>query len=214
MTHVVEDKFQYFFKMGKVERKMVEDWLGTLVCKTERQKRFVNVVKRAVKAIKYDYYISTIEPSMNEDGEIYFKTGEEVERKITFKQWEEKGTTFAPERESKLATLSELFLWYAYRIATMKWTIEYVCDDSSEDGNYHNAPDAAQKFEESGARTVGGFFDGVGNTYKIVKGNPGFALCGGYHGHNGDCCPVADAYSYNGPDGCGNIGSGVFVLLK
>ncbi|MBP3284298.1 MAG: hypothetical protein J6M02_02230, partial [Clostridia bacterium] len=114
---------------------------------------------------------------------------------------------------SDLANLYELFLWYAYRIAKGLWTLEYVCDDSSSAGNYWNSPDASHGFEVSGRRKVGGFADGVGNTYKIVSHNEGFVACGGHFVCTGVDSSAARVNYYDHPYYAYHcIGSGVLVL--
>ncbi|MBP3285266.1 MAG: hypothetical protein J6M02_07210 [Clostridia bacterium] len=203
---------KYFFLMGKKERELVRKWLPGVVSKTEKQADFLKVVEEALTVIDYDYRIATIEPSMDARGRLFYKNDEEVARGLTFNGWKAKGKEFAPEWGSDLANLYELFLWYAYRIAKGFWTLEYVCADSSSAGNYRNSPDASGDFEVSGKRKVGGFADGVGNTYKIVAHNAGFAACGGSYYNLGYRCPVADVYCRNFPDSTRNIGSGVLVL--
>lgn len=95
------------------------------------------------------------------------------------------------------------------------WTIEYVCDDSSSAGNYWDASNSSQGIELTGARIVGGFMDGIGNTYEIYQMKSGFALVGGCYGNSGYRSPVANAccgHSLNNL--CYNYCSGVLVLKR
>ena len=206
------DVMKYFFLMGKEERELVRLWLSGVASETEAQAEFLMFVKNALTTIDYDYRIATIEPSMDNSKRLFYKDGEKVERYLSGFEWEAKGKEFAPERGSDLANLYELFLWYAYRIAKGLWTLEYVCDDSSSAGNYWNSPDASHACEVSGKREVGGFADGVGNTYKLVAYNAGFAACGGYCSNNGYDYPVADVCCDNNPNSTFSNGSGVLVL--
>ena len=169
----------------------------------------------ALKFIDYNYRIANIEPSIDSNKRIFYREGEVVGQGIfSFKDWEDKATYFSPQYGSSLATVYELLLWYAYRIAMGYWSLEYICDDSSSEGNYWNSPVPVHGFEPAGIRKVGGFLDGVGNTYKIVK-NPegGFSLCGGYYINNGNEYPVAEVLSNRDvPNNGFYYGSGVLVL--
>ena len=206
------DIMKYFFLMGKEERELVRKWLSSVASETREQVIFLKDVENALAAIDYNYRIATIEPSLDNSGKLFYKNGEKVASLFSCNEWKIKGKEFAPEWGSDLATLYELFLWYAYRIAKGLWTLEYVCDDSSSAGNYSDSPDASHGFEVSGKRKVGGFADGVGNTYKIVAHNAGFAACGGDYHYNGNLCPVADVFCRNFPCGTNYYGSGVLVL--
>ncbi|MBP3285267.1 MAG: hypothetical protein J6M02_07215 [Clostridia bacterium] len=205
---------KYFFLMGKEERELVREWLSGVFPETKREKEFLEVVEEALESVGYDYRIAVIEPSMySGSGRIFYNAGDKVARGICCNEWKVKGKEFVPEWGSDLANLYELYLWYAYRIAKGLWTLEYICDDSSSAGNYWNSPDASQGFEVSGKRKVGGFYDGVGNTYKIVAHNAGFAACGGNCSNNGDNYPVADVRERY-PDLTCFYGSGVLVLRR
>jgi hypothetical protein len=94
------------------------------------------------------------------------------------------------------------------------WSIEYVCDDSSSAGNYWDSPNATHDFQTSGARKVGGFTDGIGNTYKIVIHKAGFALCGGDFDKCGGDYRVADFSYCTEPGVFDASGSGVLVLKR
>ena len=80
--------------------------------------------------------------------------------------------------QSGIATEYEYYLWIAYRIAKGLLTLEAVCDDSSELGNYYDAETSSRSLEKSGERTVGGFKDGIGNTAKIIKSEGEFVAVG------------------------------------
>lgn len=67
-----------------------------------------------------------------------------------------------------IATIYETFLWYAWRGANSYWNLQYLCKDSSSKGNWRDSPDTAGHIELTGAREVGGFCDGTGNTCKLV----------------------------------------------
>ena len=168
-----------FFKMGKEERNVVRRWLFLAKPKTSNQKAFLNYVSEALAVITYDYKISTIEASHKND-KLYFEEGKSVARGINSEVWTKMAKNYWPKKKSRLATLYELLLWYAYRVAKGYWSLEYVCDDSSLEGNYLDSPKPSHTFELSGKREVGGFYDGSGNTRKLVTHENGYALCGGH----------------------------------
>ena len=205
---------KYFDYMGQTEHDVVSAWYFKQEPKTEWQQNFLYKVSDALSVINYPYRIANIEPSIDEDGRLYFEEGRPVCIWLSTQQWLEKAFEFAPEYNSELATFEELVLWYAYRIAKGYWTLEEVCDDSSMFGNYTDAPNSTGKIEVSGKRVVGGAKDGTGNTYKITRGISYFKLSGGSFRNSGKERPIAQ-YTY-----CVTLeqlhecGTGVIVLKK
>lgn len=168
-------KKKYFLKMGKEEREEVRKWYKNQKSEKTSQNEFIRIVGEAICNIEYDYKIAIIEPSKSENGGIYYEAGKEVLRNLSCREWEMLARNYAPEHGSRLATLYELFLWYAYRIAKEYFSICDVCDMT-----YLTVKDFVHIFEPSAEHIIGGFADGIGNTYKIVKDSKGaFALCGG-----------------------------------
>lgn len=208
-------KYTNFYFMGQEEFTVVKEWLKGRKAATLKQKAFLILVRKAKRVVKKFYCISEIEPSIDKDGKLYYKEGDEVMRELSCIEWRIKACEFAPEYGSDLATKYQLALWYAYRIAKGFWTIEYVCDDSSSAGNYWGSPNAAHAFEVSGAREVGGANDGTGNTCKIVIDKKGtFWKFGGAAWNFGDLQPVAANYPFISMyDSCYSS-SGVVVLNK
>jgi len=204
----------HFDFMGTSERNLVNSWYYRQKARTSKQAAFLDIVGKAIRMIGYDYCIANLEPSSDENGELYYEEGEVVAEDLSSYQWMEKAKAFSTKYKSELASLYELFLWYAWRIAKGYWTLEYVCDDSSSKGNYCNSPDSHSCFELSGAREVGGRYDGTGNTYKLVMGEGCFVLCGGYWGSAGFYCPVAEVFSSFVPNAPLNNASGVVVLKR
>lgn len=211
----VESFMQYFDFMGHEQQRIAKEWAETTEGETDEERKFIELTKESAAEIKEDYYIANIEPSIDENGRIYYKAGGVVARVISPLGWKEKAREFAPECESDLASKYQLVLWYAYRIAMGYWTIEYVCDDSSSEGNYYNSPNSAGECEVSGARSVGGARDGVGNTRKIVTDvENGFVQFGGYWRSDGCKAPVADVRLRDHQAINNYYGSGVVVLKK
>ena len=211
---------RYFFKMGENERAIVKEWrekiqrTGSDMCKI-----FLYRVDTALTNVNYDYYIATIEPSMKAR-KLYYEPGNEVATGLTAEQWETKAKNYAPNLGSRLASIDELILWYAYRIAKGYWSLKYVSHDSSDQGNYRSYlnPSARALFRTtkdlSGVKKVGGFKDGIGNTYKVVKNDSGsFWKVGGYFNDVGWQYPAAFV-EFLTPTKIKGGASGVVVLTK
>ena len=210
---------RYFFKMGENERAIVKEWREKIQRKgSDKSKTFLYRVDTALGNVNYDYYIATIEPSIKAR-KLYYEPGNEVATGLTAEQWETKAKNYAPNLGSRLASVDELILWYAYRIAKGYWSLKYVCDDSSAHGNYCNTTkNNGIKIRSSknltGVQNVGGFKDGVGNTYKIVKNDTGtFWRFGGYFQDCGWQYPVAFV-EFISPHKVRGGASGVVVLTK
>lgn len=203
----------YFLKMTSSKRKKIRRWLNTQKGETEREKNFLEIVREGLNKIKYDYSIATMEPTVI-DGKIEYIEGEKVAVGYSCNQWKTMAEGYMPERGSRLANLYELFLFYAYRIVRGFWTLSYVANDSSSAGNYSNSPNHYNGIERAGARKVGGFRDGVGNTYKIVTHGVRYALCGGFYISDGSNYPVGDVIYINYPNDSRYFCSGVLVLTK
>ena len=187
----VENEEVYFSKISTQDREIVRVWLEKQKYETEKEKRFLERVAEAINVIDYDYWIANIEPSVKNE-EIYYLKGKTVGVGFSCEHYEMMAEDFAPERGARLAKEHELFLWYGLRAANSLWTLDYVANDSSSFGNYYNSPKSAREIENTGKRLCGGYYDGQGNTYKIVTTKKGFALVGGCYGHRGDIFPVAD----------------------
>jgi len=210
---------RYFFKMGENERAIIKEWKEKIQRKgSDKCKEFLYRVDTALRNVKHDYYIATIEPSMKAK-KLYYEPGNEAVTGLTAEQWETKAKNYAPNLGSRLASVDELILWYAYRIAKGYWSLKYVCDDSSAHGNYCNTTkNNGIKIRSSknltGVQNVGGFKDGVGNTYKIVKNDTGtFWRFGGYFQDCGWQYPVAFV-EFISPHKVRGGASGVVVLTK
>lgn len=207
------DKAIHFTKISAEDREKVKTWLKGQKSKTDRERKFLTAVKKAVQKVNYDYWIANLEPSVAE-GKIYYAKGENVGVGFSCDQYKQMAEEYAPERGSRMAKLHELLIWYALRIVNGLWTLHYVANDSSSAGNYWNAPNSAKSMEKTGSRDCGGYSDGQGNTYKIITVEDGYALVGGYYSYDGYNFPVAYVYYDYDPYHIRNYGSGVLVLTK
>lgn len=208
-----QDKAKFFTKITAEDREKVKNWLAKQKGKSDREKSFLKRLRKAVKAVNYDYWIANLEPSVT-DGKIYYAEGNAVGVGFSSNQWMQMAKDYEPERGSRLSNEYELYIWYALRIVNGLWTLDYVANDSSSAGNYWNAPGATHSMEKTGARMCGGFCDGQGNSYKIVTREGGYALVGGGCYGNGDGCPVAVVYCTDDPNVILYRSSGVLVLTK
>lgn len=190
-------KLKHFVLMGSEEKAKVRAWLTETrpIPKTERQRNFLRIVIKAFAKVDYAYRISVVEPAFK-DGMLCFYEKAPLCAERTFIEWIKLANDYAPEYESKLANIYELFLWYAYRIVTGELTLEYVCDDSSSAGNYADSPTASHRLEFAGGREWEGPTDGIGNTSKLVMADSGFAVCGGAFDVSGSDFPMADVQIY------------------
>lgn len=203
----------HFLKITSTKRKKIRRWVKTQKGETEREKDFLKIVRKALNKIHHDYWIATMEPTII-DGKIKYIEGEEVAVGYSCNEWKTMAEEYMPERGSRLASLYELFLFYAYRIVREFWTLSYVANDSSSAGNYRNSLNHYNGIERAGAREAGGFRDGVGNTYKIVTHEVRYALCGGNFDNNGSIYPVGDVGFDYYPSNTLYNSSGVLVLTK
>ena len=212
-SDVSKDKDKHFIKVTNKDREIVRKWLKTFDNPTKKKESFLEIVKQAIKEIKYEYWIATIELSVK-NGRIFYAEEQPVGVDYSYPQWKEMAENYNPKRGSRLANLQELFLWYAVRIAKGLWTIDDVVIDSTKCGNYRNALDGRHRMEKTGARICGGYRDGQGNTYKIVTNNGHFLLIGGCFHCHGDDYTIASIHNGNSPRCTRSYGSGVLVYTK
>lgn len=165
---LVSNKPRYFTKIISKDREKVERWLKDQRGSTQGERKFLFEVRMALISINYDYWIATMEPTVI-DERINYSKGTIVGEKFSVAEWKRLANEYAPELGSRLAKQSELFLWYALRIVNKLWTLDYVANDSSSGGNYKDAPETYRRKERAGARLCGGYFDGQGNTRKLVE---------------------------------------------
>lgn len=166
----------YFFKIGSKEKEIINEWYKNQKGVTGKQRKFLTDLRKALEKVDYDYEIAFIEPSIDKKGNIFYKEGEKIAVGISSVEWEEKAKDFAPQYNSCLATCEEVYLWYAYRVATGYWNLSYVCDDIVE--NEDEKTEIKKELKVSAEHVIGGAKDGVDNTMKIVKYESDLALMG------------------------------------
>lgn len=207
------NRYVYFIKVSHEDRDRVKEWLKSCKSTSNRVNDFLNIVREATEMIDYEYWIAELEPSVK-DGKIYYEEGKDVGVGFSVPQWEKMARRFARERGSSVASLHELFLWYALRIVDGLWTIEFVTRNSTTGGNYFDAPGSSKKIDRSGQKICGGYKDGQGNTCKIVTIEGGYALVGGYYRRCGRDYPVAEVFRYYYPSNLPDDSVAVLVLTR
>ena len=206
--------FDTFFLMGLPEREKVAEWLELACAETEAQEDFLRRVTDALEVVDYDYYIATLEPSFH-NGEIVYSKGELVATGLTGREWVKKAQEYFSSNswKSSLATLHEGDLFKAYRVAMGYWSLEYICDDSSAEGNYLKVDRLHHDMAATGEFIVGGFADGVGNSFEVYRDKGGIALVGGAYMNLGFLNPVTRAFRFY-PDAKIEHGRGVLVIKQ
>lgn len=176
---------RYFFRMNQAIREETFEYVYSQKAETENQEFFFNEIKNSRKELTYDYCLPTIEPCIINE-RIWYANGKKVAFGRKLGEWRELANNFYPEFHSRLVLPAELFLFYAYRMAQDKWDKHYVCEDSSNAGNFWDSPHSRHNFETAGKREVAGFADGIGNTTKICYKSGIYYICGGHCGKSGN----------------------------
>ena len=172
----INSQIQYFVKIGKVQRRKVMDYYFSQKTKTIKQLRFLEEVKKALDLINYDYLIPIIEPSQVDNKYCYYP-GKPVCVGYSVIESEKKAKEYAPQFDSGIAKLEELYLWYAYRLAMGYWSISTLCDEINSVFSKKKTDEPLQ-LKLSGEQKYAGARDGIENTMKIVKYGEEFMLIG------------------------------------
>lgn len=211
----MQDEIKNFFFMGEEQNIEAKCWLTFNI--KEAVEYFGPNRVDAMFNVWHDYYHPILEPSIYANDSLYYKKGAQVARGIRNSDWEKKANQFLHNSEwhSELATLAEGDLFKVLRISRGLWTPQYVCKDSSSAGNYFDSPKAKCLLQPSGADEVGGFADGVGNTYQIYKdNNSGFVKVGGCCHSYGSKNPVANVEYCSNADEVNYYGCGIIAIKR
>lgn len=202
-----------FFEISYSERKMVREWFTKQNPKTEREKKFLKILSKAMDTVKYDYEIATMEPTVF-GGKIEYIEGRDVAVGYSANQWKQMAKEYLPEKGSRLATLYELFIWYAWRIVQGYWTLNFATNDSSYFADCTGVPNTTSTIERAGKRTFAGFRDGQGNTYKLVTYKDRLVGVGGCFNCDINFYPASYILCNFDPNDVHYNGCGVLVLTK
>ena len=106
------DMVKKYFQFIDAEKRMaVEEWRKNQSATSLHEEFYLGILERA-KGIEKNINIATLEPSVK-DGNIFYHENEVVAIDYTLEEWDEMAKAFMPERNSRLATLDELFVFYA-----------------------------------------------------------------------------------------------------
>lgn len=188
----LEDSLMHFSKMREKDLHNIRSWYSHRPrAWTIEEEKFFSWTSRALYFTTYEFRWPTLEPTIKM-GNICYERYASVNKWLNYYEWRSAAEVFAPEYRSGIGNLYELYLVYAYRIMHGYWTLEYVCNDSTGNGNFLDSP-GKNIFgcETAGERKVGGYCDGIGNTSKIVEQDMQILSVGGNYTHYGKFNPVA-----------------------
>ena len=119
-----------FRYMGANERRIVAEWLGQTRSENQHQEAFLKRVQFAIEQVHYDYMIATIEPSLDENEDVFYKRGHKTLTDMSFVRWQNAVEHFYSDEEwhSELATLQEGDLLKAYKMATQYWSLNAIIE--------------------------------------------------------------------------------------
>lgn len=148
--------------MGAEERKVIKRWLYKAKPETKNQETFLRRVQIALDEVQYDFFISNIEPSLNENGDIFFKEGTKIITDINCHEWKACAERFYKDSEwhSELADLREGDLLKAYKIATGYWSLYNI----SESRAFHESINEVFRVYD-GFAIVKNCYDGPGRYF-------------------------------------------------
>ena len=127
----------FFELITAKERQEVINWLESQKGEVKNEE-YIKIMKEALEVVTYDYWIATIEPSI-ENEKICYQEGKKVATSIVAKEWQILCQEYNPGRGSRMASLYELFIWYTLRVAKGYWTYEEFMQNSDRLGNYNGS---------------------------------------------------------------------------
>lgn len=198
----LQEYLNKYFPIVRASMLSIEDKFLNHEPRNSTQRMLKRELIYAIKSGLYDFRAQRIDPSIDESGKIIYEENSLPCVGKTPKQWKILAEEFLPEKESRLGTTKE-------RIAFLGTLIKYlveergyevrvawreVCDLSKYLGHYWDSPNPKHKFELTGSRPVGEWYD-LGNTKKITINDDergGFSEFGGYYGISGYLYPLAE----------------------
>lgn len=123
-----------FRYMGVEERNVIKNWLyhekSQNHARTQNQKIFIDRVRIALNEVWYDFFIADVAPSLNENGDIFYRKGSRIVTDINCIEWNESANRFFESEEwySELANLYEGDLLKAYKMAITYWSLTNISE--------------------------------------------------------------------------------------
>ena len=218
----LEDYIDKYFPIVKASRLSLNSDFLNYEPVTEAQKMLRNLIIFAIISGISDFRAQVMDPSIDENGEIYYKSGMKPATALSANCWKIKAGWFMPEKESRLGNIIERAAFLGLLIENLVNEQNYhkafawraVCDQSKELGNYIDSQNSEKILECTGKRKIGQWYD-LGNTQKIVHSDMlGFFLFGGCGLVYGKSQPLSHLMTYDYPNaGYGNS-VGWIVLPK
>ena len=122
-----------------------------------------------------DFYCQKFDPSITDDGQIFYAKGNKPAVGQTYLWWVKKAKELWPERCSRLGNEDNYTAFLGILLKNMissgKWSKSEawraVCNDSTTLGHFKNSSNAKSSFEPTGSRKILNFYD-LANTSKIL----------------------------------------------
>lgn len=211
-TKAEAENYEQYFSVVEASKLSLDDDFLKHEPQTEKQEKFKQRVIDAIKSGLSDFKAQCLDPSVDEEGNIYYKPGSKPGVGYSSKWWNKNALKLIPGK-SRQGTTAEIIAFFAILIKKGLATWEQICDHSEEIGHYWDSKDPKHDFEETGSRLVGEFYD-LGNTCKITKNKKagGFSLVGGCYLGLGSNYPLTDVLDVDNPNYNFNVGVGWLVL--
>ena len=210
------------FVLCKASKLSLNDKFMKYEPRTKNEKEFKELLEKAIKNGVRDFYRPKFDPSIDEQGKIFYGKGNTPVVGKTYAWWKEKADNFWPKRKSRIGRHDEYIAFLGTvikKLLKVGWGIEdawnAVCNDSAVLGHYWNSPNnKCRCIEPTGSREVAGFFD-LANTHKILSnGKGGIYTAGGSAYDDGDYTPLASLWPYDRWNITNEYGVGWIVLEK
>lgn len=205
---VTKEYLDEYFPVVKASTLSLEDEFLKHEPESDGQTKFKEMLTEAIKSGLSDFRAQRMDATLDEYDRIYYQKGKKPEFNKSANWWKKNAKKFMPEKESRLGTIKEriafLGLLIKYLIEERGYIVsdawKAVCDQSKDLGHYRDSKDAKNKFEFTGSRQVGDWYD-LANTSKIIINDDeasGFSLIGGDFYNYGEDYPLADVNSIYG----------------
>lgn len=202
MENFSKEEFEEKFPIVRASILTINEYFMKQEPKTERQYRIKNSIIEGIEYGMDDFRRPAMDPSINEDKNLYYKKGEKPATGISAELCFEKAKSIMPEKNSRMGSLLQydvfLGLLIKYLVEEKKFRLadawKAVCDDSKDLGHYWNLEDAQHDFETTGKRKVWNFYD-LSNTLKFVTDNnsaSGFSAVSGFYFSCSYCSPLSE----------------------
>lgn len=174
----------------------------------DEQREFKLRLIQTIKSGMSDFRAQRIDATIDEFDKICYQKGKKPAVGKSPIWWEKNAKEVLPEKESRLGTINErtafLALLIKYLTTEQGYTIsdawKIVCNQSKDLGHYKDTKNAKNKFETTGSRGIGEWYD-LANTCKIIIDDTKFRFFsnGGFYYDNGDEYPLASFNSIVSP---------------